>query len=70
MSPVLHGEKPFGHPELSLLGFDLGRLLEQVRSGFPALASRRIEVWLRHQPMLACVTEEQAGGFHRGGDFS
>lgn len=45
-----------GHPELSLLGFDLAQLSTIVRRDFPTLASRKIEIWVECQPTLACVT--------------
>jgi hypothetical protein len=60
MSLILHQDGVREHPELSLLDFDPRRLLGDVRSGFPALASRPIEVWLHRQPTLACLVDEGA----------
>jgi hypothetical protein len=31
-----------------------------VQSGFPALDSKRVEIWLQSQPTLACVADEGA----------
>lgn len=60
MGPVLRRRLQVpGHPELSVLDFDLGRLLAEVQRDFPTLASRRIEVWLRTQSTLACITDER-----------
>ena len=58
MSLVFKREQARGHPELSLLGFNLRQLLENVQSGFPALISRPLEVWIQTQPTLACVVED------------
>jgi len=58
MSLILKREQSPGNPEFSFLGFNLVRLLEKVRSGFPTLSSKQVEVWLQSQPTLACVTDE------------
>ena len=47
-----------GHPELSLLDFDVGRTIVDVRREFPTLAPRQIEVWLQAQSTLSCITDE------------
>ena len=60
MSLVLQKEQARGHPEFSLLGFNLRGLLDHVRTGFPALAGKPVEVWLQSQATLACVADEGA----------
>lgn len=58
MSLLQRYAKPLGNPELSFFGFNLQHSLENVRSSFPALCSKRIEVWLQMQPTLASISYE------------
>lgn len=59
----LEQPRSLGHPELSLLSFDLGLLLTELRTGFPQLQGRRIEVWIRRQATLASISTDDVSSY-------
>lgn len=57
MSKVFHRARARGHPELSLLGFDVRHLNANVQARFPSLNAKPTRVWLQTQSTLACVQD-------------
>lgn len=55
MSQIFRGASIRGHPELSVLPFDLISRTRAIQTEFPTLGARRISVWLQQQRGLACV---------------
>jgi hypothetical protein len=55
MTSLIRHFRKFGAPELPIFDFSLPALVQKVRVDFPELQSRRITVWVRVQPPLACV---------------
>jgi len=57
VSMILHSARRRGHPELSLLDFDVRQLKTSVQARFPSLNAKSIRVWLQTQSTLACIQD-------------
>ena len=57
VSWILPSARRQGHPELSLLDFDVRQLKTSVQARFPSLNAKPIRVWLQTQSTLACIQD-------------